>query len=118
MIFNEAVASQYIQAKQQQLSGKLEVLQLQNAVRENAEVWEMAAVSYKEFNFEAVPQDKRKFVRLLAKDLGEIDWSHKSVKCWIMLKIVYNVVLFRKMFCTSGKELSIVQKCFKNTEYY
>ena len=31
VIFNEAVASQYMQAKQQQLAGKLEVLQLQNA---------------------------------------------------------------------------------------
>ena len=42
VIFNEAVASQYMQAKQQQLTGKLEVLQLQNAVRENVEVWETA----------------------------------------------------------------------------
>ena len=85
VIFNEAVATQYMQAKQQQLFGKLEVLQLQNAVRENVEVWETAAVLYKEFNFEAVLQDERKFVCLLAKDLGEIDWSNKSVKCWITI---------------------------------
>ena len=44
VIFNKAVASQYMQAKQQQLAGKLEVLQLQHAVRENVEVWETAAV--------------------------------------------------------------------------
>ena len=47
------------------------------------EVWETAAVSYTEFNLVSVPQDERKFVCLLAKDLGEIDWSNKSVKNWI-----------------------------------
>ena len=69
-------------AKQQQLTGKLEFLQLQNTVRENGET---VAVSNKEINFQAVPQDERKFVRLLAKDLGEIDWSNKSVKIWITI---------------------------------
>ena len=59
-------------------------------MRENVEVWETAAVSYKEFNFEAVPQDERKFVRLLAKDLGEIDWSTKSVKWITILQKMFN----------------------------
>ena len=55
VIFNESVASQYMQAKQQQVTAKLEVLHLQNAVRENVEVWETAAVSYTEFNFNSCP---------------------------------------------------------------
>ena len=46
------------------------------------EVWETAAVSYTEFNFNSVPQDERKFVSLLAKE-GEVDLSTKSVKSWI-----------------------------------
>ena len=80
MIFNESVASQYMQARQQQVTAKLEVLHLQNAVRENVEVWETAAVWYTELNFNSVPQDERKFVHLLAKELGEVDWSAKSVR--------------------------------------
>ena len=114
VIFNEAVASQYMQAKQQQLAGKLEVLQLQNAVRENVEVWETAAVLYKEFNFEAVPPDERKFVRLLAKDLGEMDWSTKSVKCWITIL----QKMFNKNFVVSrtGRLAVVFNACSKSTQ--
>ena len=83
VIFNESVAFQYMQARQQQVTVKLEVLHLQNAVRENVKVWETAAVLYTEFNFNSVSQDERKFVLLLAKELGEVDWSIKSVKSWI-----------------------------------
>ena len=43
-IFNEAVAAQYHQAKQQQIAEKLEVQQLQNRVLENVETWETASV--------------------------------------------------------------------------
>ena len=77
-VFNKVVAAQYHQAKQQQLPGKLEVLQLQNAVRENVETWETASILYKPFKFNAVRQEERKFVRLLAKYLMEVDWSTQS----------------------------------------
>ena len=43
-VFNEAVAAQYHQAKQQQIAEKLKVQQLQNQVRENVETWETASV--------------------------------------------------------------------------
>ena len=80
-VFNKAVTLQYMQAKQQQLTGKLEVLQLQNAVQENVETWETASVWYKNFN--SVPQEEQKFVHLLAKKLTEVDWSTKSMKSWV-----------------------------------
>ena len=35
------------------------------------------------FNFGKVPSEERKFIRLLAKDLGEVDWSTHSVKNWV-----------------------------------
>ena len=82
-IFNEAVAVQYIQAKQQQLATQREVQQLKNAVHDNAEAWETASVVYVPFNFGIVPENERKFIRLLAKDLGEVDWSTRSVKTWV-----------------------------------
>ena len=72
-IFNEAVAAQYQQAKQQQLAVKLEVQQLQDAVLNNVETWETATVVYEPFNFGMVPGEERKFICLLAKDLGEVD---------------------------------------------
>ena len=56
---------------------------MQNVVRENVETWETAAVNYENFQFDAVPQEERKFVCLLAKGLGEVDWSTRSVKNWI-----------------------------------
>ena len=43
-VFNEAVAAQYQQAKQQQLAVRLEVQQLQDAVLDNVETWETATV--------------------------------------------------------------------------
>ena len=45
-VFNEAVAAQYQQAKQQQLAVRLEVQQLQDAVLDNVEIWETASVVY------------------------------------------------------------------------
>ena len=82
-IFNEAVAAQYQQAKQQQLAVRLEVQQLQDAVLDNVETWETASVVYEPFDFSKVPDNERKFIRLLAKDLGEVDWSTRSVKNWV-----------------------------------
>ena len=56
------------------------------------EVWKTAAVWYTEFQFNSVLQDERKFVRLLAKEQGEVDWSTKSVKSWItVLQKQFNV---------------------------
>ena len=81
-VFNEAVAAQYQQAKQQQLAVRLEVQQLHDAVLENVETWETASVLYEPFNFDKVPSEERKFIRLLAKELGEVDWSTRSVKNW------------------------------------
>ena len=43
-VFNEVVAAQYQQAKQQKLAVRLEVQQLQDAVLENVETWETASV--------------------------------------------------------------------------
>ena len=113
-LFNEAVASQYVQAKQNQLTGQLEVIQLQNAVRGNIEMWETAAVAYTEFNFEAVPQEERKFVRLLAKELGKIDWSHKSVKCWITdLQEKFNESF---VVSRTGRLAVVFNSCSKSTQ--
>ena len=72
-VFNEAVAAQYQQAKQQQLAVRLKVQQLQDAVIDNVETWETASVVYEPFNFGKVQGEERKFIRLLAKDLGEVD---------------------------------------------
>ena len=72
-IFNEAVALQYSQAKQQQQQMQREVLQLKKQVQDNAEVWETANVKYVPFNFGSVPENERKYIRLLAKELGEVD---------------------------------------------
>ena len=82
-VFNEAVEAQYQQAKQQQLAVRLEVQQLQDAVLENVECWETASVVYEPFDFNKVPDNERKFICLLAKDLGEVDWSTRSVKNWV-----------------------------------
>ena len=68
-IFNEAVAVQYYQAKQQQLAEKLEVQHLHNAVLQNVETWETASVMYKPFDFCKVLGEEKKFFRLLAKNL-------------------------------------------------
>ena len=86
-IFNGAVAVQYQQAKQQQLAVQREVQQLKNAVHDNVESLETASVVYVPFNFGIVPDNERKFIRLLAKGLGEEDtynlvpWSRRSGQC-------------------------------------
>ena len=59
--------------KQQQLAEKLEVQHLHNTVLENVETREMASVMYEPFDFSKVPVEERKFVRLLDKDLTEVD---------------------------------------------
>ena len=82
-VFNEAVAAQYQQAKQQQLAARLEVQYLHDAVLENVETWETASVLYTPFNFSMVPGEERKFICLLAKELAEVDWSTRSVKNWV-----------------------------------
>ena len=79
-IFNETVAVQYSQAKMQQQQTQREVLQLKRQVQDNAEVWETAQVEYVPFNFGSVPENERKFICLLAKELGEVDWE---VSCCI-----------------------------------
>ena len=56
-IFNEAVAIQYHQAKQQQLAVQMEVQQFKNAVHDNAESWETASVVYVPFNFGIMPEN-------------------------------------------------------------
>ena len=90
-VFNEAVAAQYHQAKQQQLAEKLEVQHLNNAVLENVETWETASVLYVPLDFSKVPGEERKFICLLAKDLAEVDWSTQSVKNWVTkLQRLYN----------------------------
>ena len=60
-VFNEAVAVQYHQAKQQQIAEKLEVQQLQNQVQqlqnqvqENVETWETTSATYVLFEFSQV----------------------------------------------------------------
>ena len=61
----------------------LKVQHLQDAVLENVETWETASVLYKRFNFSKVPGEERKFICLLAKELGEVDWSTLSAKNWV-----------------------------------
>ena len=113
-IFNEAVAAQYHQAKQQQLAEKLEFQHLHNAVLENVETWEMASVLYVPFNFAKVPGEERKFICLLAKDLAELDWSTWSVKNWVTkLQRLYN-----ENFIVShcGQIAVVFNACTKSTK--
>ena len=77
-IFNEAVAVLYSQAKQHQQQAQREVLQLKRQVHDNAEAWETENVMYVPFNFGSLPENERKFIRLLAKELGVVDWSTSS----------------------------------------
>ena len=108
------MATQYQQAKQQQLAAKLEVQQLQDAVLNNVETWETATVVYEPFNFGMVPGEERKFIRLLAKDLGEVDWSTRSVKNWV------NRLdrLFNENFIVSryGRLAVVFNACSKSTQ--
>ena len=106
--------AQYHQAKQQQLTEKLEVLQLQNAVREKVETWETASILYEPFKFNAVPQEERKFVCLLAKDLTEVDWSTQSVKSWvtaIQRRFNENFIISRP-----GQLAVVFNACSKSTQ--
>ena len=113
-IFNEAVAVQYIQAKQQQLATQREVQQLKNAVHDNAEAWETASVVYVPFNFGIVPENERKFIRLLAKDLGEVDWSTRSVKTWVnKLDRLFNEKFIVSRF---GRLAVVFNACSKSTQ--
>ena len=113
-VFNEAVAAQYQQAKQQQLAVRLEVQQLHDAVLENVETWETASVLYEPFSFGKVPSEERKFIRLLAKELGEVDWSTQSVKNWVT-KLER---LFSKNFVVSRwRRMAVVYNaCSKSTQ--
>ena len=113
-VFNEAVAAQYQQAKQQQLAVRLEVQHLHDAVLENVENWETASVLYTPFNFGVVPGEERKFIRLLAKELGEVDWSTRSVKNWVT-KLER---LFNKNFVVSrwGRMAVVYNACSKSTQ--
>ena len=61
-VFNEAIAAQYQQAKQQQLAVRLEVQQLQDGVLDNVEIWVTASMVYEPFNFGQVPSEERKFI--------------------------------------------------------
>ena len=47
------------------------------------ETWETANVMLVPFNFNKVQLEERKFVRLLAKEFNEVDWSTQSVKNWV-----------------------------------
>ena len=113
-VFNEAVAAQYQQAKQQQLAVRLEVQQLQDAVLDNVETWETTSTVYKPFNFSKVPENERKFIRLLAKDLGEVDWSIRSVKNWVNRFDR----LFNESFIVSryGRLAVVFNACSKSTQ--
>ena len=113
-VFNEAVAAQYQQAKQQQLAEKLEVQHLHDAVLENVETWETASVLYTPFNFSMVPGEERNFIRLLAKVLVEVDWSTQSVKNWVTRL----QQLFNKKFVVSrwGQMAVVFNACSKSTQ--
>ena len=113
-MFNEAVEAQYHQAKQQQIAENLEVQHLHNAVLENMETWETASVMYMPFDFSKVPVEERKFVRLLAKDLIEVDWSTQSMKNWVT-KLQH---LSNKNFIIScsGQIAVVFNSCSKSTQ--
>ena len=72
-MFKETVATQYHQAKQQQIAEKLDVQQLQNQMPENVDTWETESVIYVPFKFSKVLVEERKFGCLLVKNLTEVD---------------------------------------------
>ena len=113
-LFNEAVAVQYSQAKMQQQQTQREVLQLKRQVQENAEVWETAQLEYVPFNFSGVPEIERKYIRLLARELGHVDWSTKSVKAWV----TQLTRLFNESFVVSrvGRLAVVFNGCSKSTQ--
>ena len=113
-IFNEAVAEQYSQAKMQQQQTQREVLQLKRQMQDNVELWETLQLEYVPFNFGGVPEIERKYIRLLARDLGQVDWSTKSVKAWV----TQLTRLFNESFVVSrvGRLAVVFKGCSKSTQ--
>ena len=78
------------------------------------ETWKTASIVYVPFNFGNVPENESKFIRLLAKDLGEVDWSTRSVKNWV------NKLdrLFNENFIVSryGRLAVVFNACSKSTQ--
>ena len=113
-VFKESVANQFVQAKMQQQQTAREVNQLKRQVQENSEAWETATLEYVPFNFNNVPEIERKYIRLLAKDLGQVDWSTKSVKDWV----THLTRLFNESFVVSrmGRLAVIFNACSKSTQ--
>ena len=89
---------------------------MHDAVLENVETWETASVLYKPFNFGMVPSEERKFIRLLAKELGEVDWSTRSIKNWVITLEVER--LFNEKFVVSrwGRMAVVYNACSKSTQ--
>ena len=87
---------------------------MHDAVLENVETWETASVLYEPFNFGKVSIEERKFICLLAKDLGEVDWSTHSVKNWVT-KLER---MFNENFVVSrwGRMALVYNACSKSTQ--
>ena len=69
---------------------------------------------YVPFNFGIVPENERKFIRLLAKDLGEVDWSTRSVKTWVnKLDRLFNENFIVSRF---GRLAVVFNACSKSTQ--
>ena len=69
---------------------------------------------YVSFEFSKVPVEERKFVRLLAKDLTEDDWSTQSVKNWVTkLQHLYN----KNIIVSRSVQIGVVfNSCSKITQ--
>ena len=87
---------------------------MHDTVLENVETWETASVLYTLFNFSMVPGEERKFIRLLAKELGEVDWSTRSTKNWV----TRFERLFNENFVVSrwGRMAVVYNACSKSTQ--
>ena len=69
---------------------------------------------YEPFNFSKVPGEERKFIRLLAKDLTEVDWSTQSIKNWVTkLQRLYNENF---IVSRSGQIAVVFNGCSKSTQ--
>ena len=81
---------------------------------ENVEIWETASVLYTLFNFSMALREERKFIRILAKELGEVNWSTWSVKNWVT-RLQW---LFNKSFVVSrwGQMVVFFNACSKSTQ--
>ena len=78
------------------------------------ETWETASVLYVLFNFCKVQGEERKFIRLLAKDLAEVDWSTRSVKNWstkLQRLYIENFIVSR-----CGQIAVVFNVCSKSTQ--